>query len=206
MQRALIGFALFLAGVAGTLAQTSYYPPAGEWAHKSPADVGMDAAKLNDAVEFMKSHETSTPQRDFSDQELNMGTLLASMPTERGGSAGLIIRRGYIVAEFGDTLRPDPTYSVAKSMLSTLGGIALSRGLIPNLDSPVADVVKDGGYDSPQNSRVTWRHHLQQESEWEGEMWGKNANFLGREAFGAAEMKPRAIRAPGTYYSTTTCA
>ena len=30
---------------------------------------------------------------------------------------GLIIRRGYIVAEFGDTLRPDPTYSVAKSML-----------------------------------------------------------------------------------------
>ena len=31
-------------------------------------------------------------------------------------------------------------------------------------------------------------------------MWGKNANFLGREAFGAAEMKPRAIRAPGTHY------
>ena len=198
MQKALIGFALFLAGVAGPIAQTSYYPPAGEWAHKSPAEVGMDAAKLNDAVEFMKSHETSAPQRDFSDQELNMGKLLASMPTERGGSAGLIIRRGYIVAEFGDTLRPDPTYSVAKSMLSTLAGIALSRGLIPSLDSPVADVVKDGGYDSPQNSRVTWRHHLQQESEWEGEMWGKNANFLGREAFGAAEMKPRAIRAPGT--------
>ena len=200
MRKALIGFALLLAGVAGPIAQTSYYPPAGEWAHKVPADVGMDAAKLNDAVEFMKSHETSTPRRDFSDQELNMGKLLASMPTERGGSAGLIIRRGYIVAEFGDTLRPDPTYSVAKSMLSTLAGIALSRGLIPNLDSPVADVVKDGGYDSPQNSRVTWRHHLQQESEWEGEMWGKNANFLGREAFGAAEMKPRAIRAPGSYY------
>ena len=66
-----------------------------------------------------------------------MGKLLASMPTERGGSAGLIIRRGYIVAEFGDTLRPDPTYSVAKSMLATVAGIALDRGLIPNLDSPV---------------------------------------------------------------------
>ena len=64
--------------------------------------------------------------------------------------------------------------------------------------------MKDGGYDSPQNSRVTWRNHLQQESEWEGEMWGKNANFLGREAFGAAEMKPRAIRAPGTHATNTT--
>ena len=58
MQKALIGFALFLAGVAGPLAQASYYPPAGEWAHKSPAEVGMNAAKPNDAVEFMKWYET----------------------------------------------------------------------------------------------------------------------------------------------------
>ena len=65
-------------------------------------------------------------------------------------------------------------------MLATVAGIALDRGLIPNLDSPVVEFVKDGGYDSPQNSQVTWRHHLQQESEWEGEMWGKNANFIGR--------------------------
>jgi CubicO group peptidase (beta-lactamase class C family) len=31
-------------------------------------------------------------------------------------------------------------------------------------------------------------------------MWGKNANFIGPEAFGRAEMKPRAINAPGTFY------
>ena len=85
-------------------------------------------------------------------------------------------------------------------MLSTVAGIALERGLIPNLDGPVANVVKDGGYDSPQNSRVTWRHHLQQESEWEGEMWGKNANFIGTEAFGRGERKPRAIQPPGSFY------
>ncbi len=90
MRKALIGFALFLVGVALPVAQTSHYPPAGEWARKTPAEVGMDAAKLNDAVEFMKSHETAVPRRDFSDQEINMGKLLASMPTERGGSAGLI--------------------------------------------------------------------------------------------------------------------
>jgi CubicO group peptidase (beta-lactamase class C family) len=31
-------------------------------------------------------------------------------------------------------------------------------------------------------------------------MWGKNANFIGAEAFGRAEMKPRAIQAPGAFY------
>ena len=31
-------------------------------------------------------------------------------------------------------------------------------------------------------------------------MWGKNANFIGTEAFGRGEMKPRAIEAPGAHY------
>jgi hypothetical protein len=78
-------------------------------------------------------------------------------------------------------MRPDPTYSVAKSMLSTVAGIALQRGLIPSLDHPVANAIKDGGYETPHNRLVTWRNHLQQESEWEGEMWGKNANFIGND-------------------------
>src|SRR4029077_6515224 len=138
--------------------------------------------------------------RDFSDQEIIFGKLLGSIPTERGATNGLIVWHGYIVAEFGDTTRPDPTYSVAKSMLSTVAGIALDRGLISSVDDPVANLIKDGGYDSPHNQKVTWRNHLQQESEWEGEMWGKNANFIGAEAFGRAEMKPRDIQAPGEHY------
>jgi CubicO group peptidase (beta-lactamase class C family) len=200
MRRVFVGLALCLGVAALPSAEPPYYPPPGQWARKAPAEVGMDAARLNDAVEFMKTHETNSPTRDFSDQEIVNGRLLASIPTERAGSNGLIIRHGYLVAEFGDTLRPDPTYSVAKSMLSTVAGIALDRGLIPKLDDPAVNVIKDGGYDSPHNRLVTWRNHLQQESEWEGEMWGKNANFIGPEAFGRAEMKPRAINAPGTYY------
>jgi CubicO group peptidase (beta-lactamase class C family) len=181
-------------------ADVAYYPAPGQWARKTPAEAGMDAAKLADAVAFMKSHETRSPARDFSDQEIVNGKLLASIPTERAATNALIIRHGYIVAEFGDTLRPDPTYSVAKSALSTITGIALRDGLISNLDEPVASLVKDGGYDSPHNRAVTWRHHLQQESEWEGAMWGKNADFIGKEAFGRAEMKPRAIEPPGSHY------
>ena len=200
MRRGFLGLALFLAVAAWPAAQAPYFPPAGQWAHKTPAEVGMDAAKLDAAVQFMKLHETTSPRRDFSDQEIVNGKLLASIPTERAGTNGLVIRRGYVVAEWGDTERPDPTYSVAKSMLSTMTGIALDRGLIGKVDDPVAALIKDGGYDSPQNSRVTWRHHLQQESEWEGEMWGKNANFIGTEAFGRAERKPRAIQSPGAFY------
>ena len=64
----------------------------------------------------------------------------------------------------------------------------------------VADYIHDGGYDSPHNAKVTWKNHLQQESEWEGEMWGKNANFLGVEEFGSGQRKPREIHDPGTYY------
>ena len=200
MRKIVLCFGLLTLVAVSPAAQTPYYPPAGEWARKAPAEVGMDAARLNDAIAFMKSHETASPTRDFADQEIVNGKLLASMPTERAATNGLIIRRGYIVAEFGDTVRPDPTYSVAKSMLSTIAGIALDRGLIPSLDQPVGALVKDGGYDSAQNRSITWRHHLQQHSEWEGEMWGKNANFIGAEAFGRAEMKPRALKAPGTHY------
>ena len=177
-----------------------YFPPRDNWERRKPADVGMDEAKLNEAIAFMKAHETAAPARDFSDQEIIFGKLLGSIPTERGATNGLIIRHGYVAAEFGDTLRPDPTYSVAKSMLSTVAGIALDRGLIRSIDDPVANSIKDGGYDSPHNQLITWRNHLQQESEWEGDMWGKNANFLGREAFGRGEMKPRAIQEPGAFY------
>jgi CubicO group peptidase (beta-lactamase class C family) len=189
---------LWVAGARST-ADVPYFPPAGEWQRKTPGEVGMDAAKLNDAIAFMKAHET-TVARDFSDQEKIFGKLLGSVPTERAATNALVIRHGYIVAEFGDTTRPDPTYSVAKSMLATVAGVAVARGLIHDVDEPVANTIKDGGYDSPHNRLVTWRHHLQQESEWEGVMWGKNANFLGAEAFGEGEMKPREIQPPGSYY------
>jgi CubicO group peptidase (beta-lactamase class C family) len=200
MRKGIIGLSLAAVAVVWVSAQAPYYPPPGQWAHKSPAEVGMDAGKLDDAIAFMKAHETNSPTRDFSDQEIVNGKLLGSIPTERGATNGLIIRHGYIVGEFGDTMRPDPTYSVAKSMLSTVAGIALDRGLIPGLDEPISKSIHDGGYDSAHNKAITWRNHLQQESEWQGTMFTKNDDFVGTEAFGRAERKPRDIQAPGTYY------
>jgi CubicO group peptidase (beta-lactamase class C family) len=192
--------ALFVqAGFAATPAAAPYFPPAQSWAHKTPAQLGMDPAKLAEAVAFAQSHET-TRARDFSDQKATFGTPLGSLPTRRAATNGVVIYKGYVVAEFGDTTFVDPTYSVAKSMLSTVTGVAVREGLIPDLGQPVAKLVDDGGYASPHNAPITWKNHLQQESEWEGELWGKNANFIGHEAFGAGERKPRQFQAPGTFY------
>ena len=179
-----------------------YYPPAGQWAKKTPAEVGMDAAKLSAAIEFAKSRETNpkTFPADFSRQEIIFGSLLGPIPKSRAATNGVVIRNGYVVAEYGDVNAADPTYSVAKSMLSTVTAIAVRDGLIKDLDAPVGSQIKDGGYDSPHNAKVTWRHHLQQESEWEGEMWGKKHDFVGTAAFGECERKPRALQAPGTFY------
>ena len=179
--------------------QAPFYPPAGAWPKKAPAELGLDPVKLQEAIDFAKSRE-SRREMDFSDQERIFGTLLGSVPNIRARTNGLVIYKGYVVAEFGDPTWADPTYSVAKSMLSTVAAIAMRDGLITNLDEPVGVKVKDGGYDSPRNAQITWKHHLQQVSEWEGNMWGKQDNFIGTEAFGEGERKPREQMRPGTFY------
>ncbi|MGE0043662.1 MAG: serine hydrolase domain-containing protein [Vicinamibacterales bacterium] len=180
-------------------AQGAYFPPKGQWARKAPAEVGMDAAKLAEALAFARINETDWPN-DFSTQEQIFGSLLGPMPNTRAATNALVIRHGYIVGEFGDTKRADPTYSVAKSMLSTVAGVAVRDGRLGDLDEPVGRTVTDGGYAGPHNGAITWRMHLQQESEWQGEMFGKRDDFVGAEAFGAGERKPRTLQAPGTFY------
>lgn len=184
----------------GRQSQTApYFPPKGEWAKKSPAELGMDPAKLKEAIDFALTRE-SRREMDFSDQERIFGTLLGSVPNIRAKTNGVIIYKGYVVAEFGDPTWVDPTYSVAKSMLATVTGVAVRDGLIKDLNATVGTTIKDGGYDSPRNQQVTWKHHLQQTSEWEGNMFGKQDNFIGKEAFGEGEMKPREQMKPGTFY------
>jgi len=184
---------------AAPVPSTRYFPPPGAWASKAPRELGMDPAKLAEAVRFAKAHETDRAM-DFSDQMRIFGSLLGSVPTRRAHTNGLVIYKGYVVASFGDPTSVDPTYSAAKSMLSTVAAIAVRDGRIANLDEPVGSTVKDGGYDSPHNNAVTWKMHLQQESEWEGEMWGKRDDFVGATAFGEGERKPRTLQAPGTFY------
>src|SRR5438445_10541702 len=52
----------------------------------------------------------------------------------RGGQAGIVYRGGKLLAEWGDTARPDMTFSVAKGYLALVAGVALGDGLVRSLD------------------------------------------------------------------------
>ena len=103
-----------------------YYPPAGAWQKQSASELGMDQAALDAAVQFAQSRESNRAM-DFSDQERIFGSLLGSVPNIRAKTNGLVIYKGYVVAEFGDTTWADPTYSVAKSMMATVAGHRRAR-------------------------------------------------------------------------------
>ena len=124
----------------------------------------------------------------------------------RGGPNGIVLRGGYIVAEWGDTRRADMTFSVAKSYLAVLAGLALARGLIRDIDDPARDYALDDGFAAPQNRGVTWRHLLQQTSEWQGTLWGKADTIdhnrdVGKSELGASEKgQARELRPPGTFW------
>jgi CubicO group peptidase (beta-lactamase class C family) len=98
------------------------------------------------------------------------------------------------------------SFSIAKSYLALLAGAAVARGLIPDLDGPVGARVRDGGFDSPQNRAITWRHLLQQTSEWQGTLWGKPDTIdhnrdLGKSELGRSDKgRRRPLRPPGTLW------
>ena len=66
------------------------------------------------------------------------------------------------------------TFSITKSFLSTVAGLAWDRGLIRDVQDRVKDYVDDGGFDSPHNAQITWDHFLRQTNEWEGILWDKH--------------------------------
>ncbi len=176
-----------------------YFPPKDNWQVLDPALAGFDAGALAEAVRWAQDQETEFA-RDFSSQERIFGRPLGPLPQSRTLTNGVILRHGFIVAEWGDTNAADPTYSVAKSYLATITGLAVDRGMIADVKDPVAKLVHDGGYDSAHNAKVTWHHHLTQSSEWEGTMFGKDHRFEGAAEFGQGARKPRELRDPGTYY------
>ncbi|WP_162053427.1 serine hydrolase domain-containing protein [Pontibacter pamirensis] len=182
--------------------ETEFYYPGidDDWEHRDPEELGLDAVKLQAAVEWAKTQETEQMPKDFSTQEEIFGKMLGPLPADRAETNGIILKNGYIVAEWGDTKRPDPTYSVAKSFLSTILGITIDKGMIESIHDPVAKYIKDGGYESEQNQKVTWEHHARQTTEWEGELWGKNSDFVGTAEYGRGERKPRELQEPGTFY------
>ncbi len=90
-------------------------PPGSQW----PSEI---QERFGEASQFAKTNEVSW-SRDLS-QVIGQGHFepppwneIIGHVRPRGGPAGLIILGGKIVAEWGDTSRPDMTFSCAKSCI-----------------------------------------------------------------------------------------
>jgi CubicO group peptidase (beta-lactamase class C family) len=151
--------------------QQLYYPNS-TWQTKKPAELKMNAALIDSAVNFAIRNETKTDYdlriANYKAHEREPGYRIAGPMKPRGKPAGLIVKNGYIIAQWGDVKRVDMTFSVSKSFLSTVGGIAIDDHLIKSIDDSVKDYVWDGKFDGPHNSKITWRHLLTQSSDWSG--------------------------------------
>lgn len=179
------------------------------WREHSPAEAGLDPARLAEAVAFAEAHETPWP-RDLRQHlearhfEPPPDNAIIGPVAPRGGPNGLILRHGRMVARWGDTRQVDMTFSVTKSYLAMVAGIAVADGLIPDLDARVAETVDDGGFEGPHNGAITWRHLLQNTSEWEGTLFGKSdvidrGRNLALEGRGPKGLQ-RPLQPPGTYW------
>jgi len=204
-----------------------YFPgPDSEWKRKTPAEAGFNADKLKEAIAYCISQENTAPRSMEQSHYQSFGarepfsTAIGPFK-DRGDVSGMIIHKGYIVAEWGDPFRIDITHSVTKSFLSTVIGLAVDRGLIKSVNDtvwkyvppilpynpvPVADKAAHLGeqqfltpFETPHNRKITWDHLLRQVSDFEGTLWGK-PEWADRPSQKPAEWQTRPRNAPGTVY------
>lgn len=185
--------------------QAYYFPERNAvWEQNSPKQYNMNTSKLQQAVSFAKSNEYS------GSRDLRIAILkgferepyheILGPTKKRGAPAGIILKNGRIIAQWGDTKRVDMTFSVTKSFLSTVAGLAVDNGLISSPNDKVGQYIWDGTFAGDHNSKITWEHLLQQNSAWSGELWGAKdwADRPPKEG-GIDDWKFEAPKEPGTF-------
>ena len=191
MKHLLFSFLLLLHLTSAIGQETkNYFPSKNKW-EKVSATIDFDTAKLNDAIRFAIGNESKNPRS----MELSQKNTFGKEPfgeaigsfADRGDATGLIIYKGYIVAEWGEPSRVDMTHSVTKSFLSTVVGLAVNKGLIANTNEKVEKYVPAAIetitntaekstiqlFQTPHNKEITWETMLRQTSDWEGTLWDK---------------------------------
>jgi CubicO group peptidase (beta-lactamase class C family) len=192
--------------VAAPQAAPVYFPPRLEWERRKPDEVGLDATRLQQAIDFAMANENPATKDLALDLELTFGMrepLFKILgPTKpRTGMNGLVIRKGFVVAEWGDTARADMTFSVTKTFLSTTIGLAWQRGLIRDVTDRAKDYVPTPElFESEHNAKITWEHLLRQTSDWSGTLWDIPDWADRPEGKTPADYPNRPMREPGTFY------
>jgi CubicO group peptidase (beta-lactamase class C family) len=174
------------------------YFPGDRWERRAPAAAGFDPAALDEAIRYAQQNEALWERDVFKQIQKDVANepypAILGETKERGGPAGMVVRSGYLVAQWGDIDRVDMSFSVAKSYLSTVAGLAVDAGLIADVNDRVADYVQDGGFDDSHNRKVSWHMLLNQTSEWEGVLWDKPDVADRRRGY------DRKLQAPGTFW------
>ncbi|WP_420316207.1 serine hydrolase domain-containing protein [Ekhidna sp.] len=187
------------------LLSAQYYPSKTDWERKAPGELNISEDAVNDAIQFALDNEYSGPKdlrlailEGFSREPYHK---LQGPTKKRGGPAGMILKNGYVIAEWGDIKRVDMTFSVTKSYLSTTAGLALDDGLIGSVKDKVDQYVWDGTFEGNHNSKITWEHLLQQTSDWSGALFGLYdwADRPSREG-DFDKWRYRELKEPGTSY------
>lgn len=175
----------------------------------------MTKAQFQDAIAYSQQHEVGWPRDPHADparwgvhhEDPPPFNRLRGPVHERGPVSGVIRHKGEEVAAWGEPDRADLTFSVAKTYLALLAGVANAQGLLPDVNEPVAARVPGIGFDDEHNRRVTWAHLLEQTSEWRGTSLGM-PDTVEHNRRVAHDPKPptgkkgeaRELQAPGTYW------
>lgn len=165
----------------------------------------MNAALLDSAVNFALKNDSKTKynlkEALLESYKNEPDYKIAGPVQDRGKPAGMIIRKGYIVAQWGDVDRVDMTFSTTKSYLSTMAGLALDAALIKNVNEPVKNYVSDHTFKGDHNSKITWSHLLTQSSDWSGCLFGV-CDWADRppKYTNIEELKDRRFLEPGTNF------
>jgi CubicO group peptidase (beta-lactamase class C family) len=185
----------------------TYFPDRFDWQHKKPEEVGMTAAGVDEAVKIAIDSESTTPR--------DLGLLLAESfgrnepfdtpigPVKaRAAANGIITRHGYIVAEWGEPRSVDMTFSVTKTFLTTVIGLAWQRGLIRDVNDYARGYMPPGVdlFEAPHNQNIKWDDLLRQTSDWQGTLWGKPDWADRPEGKTPADWPNRELHEPGTHY------
>ena len=188
----------------GIAQNITYFPERNAiWQERTPVELNVNSKLLADAVSFANSNEYSESKdlriailKGFAREPFHE---ILGPTKKRGGPAGVILKDGYIIAKWGDTKRVDMTFSVTKSFLSTVAGLAYDHKLINSTEDKVANYIWDGTFKGNHNNKINWKHLLQQNSDWSGELWGGKdwADRPPREG-GIDDWKYRELKEPGT--------
>ena len=175
----------------------------------------MPESLIEEAVRYACEHEVPWP-RDPQADPARWGVHHEDPPPwnrlrgpvhPRGPVSGVIRRQGREIAAWGEPDRADLTFSVAKTFLALLAGVANARGLLPDAGKPISARLPGIGFDDAHNRGITWAHLLEQTSEWQGTCLGMpdQVEHYRRVTHdpkppGGRKGQARPLSAPGTYW------